>query len=217
MSKLFARRCALVKDHVSFLSIAGRHSAPAGDHLGGRGGSVSFSRYNFKNGRECSMQTEIVRMIDDFEHGRLSRRQLIAHLTGVIAASLGATVPFADQQAQPAAPPGRPPLPVSSRTRLRDASAAGGPGLDFDHDFAAEFLAAATASSAERRLTGILNFPGEFLSLIFVQSSHGWELFPRPTNPAWCHVSPSPTLNTDRKTLMTYRRSGAASDFENLV
>ena len=27
------------------------------------------------------MQTEIIRMIDDFEHGRLSRRQLIAHLT----------------------------------------------------------------------------------------------------------------------------------------
>src|SRR6187431_2702525 len=49
------------------------------------------------------MQTEIVKMINDFEHGQLSRRQLIAHLTGLFAASLGATVTFADQQATPAA------------------------------------------------------------------------------------------------------------------
>ena len=27
-------------------------------------------RYNFKNGRECSMETEIIRIIDDFEHWR---------------------------------------------------------------------------------------------------------------------------------------------------
>ncbi len=33
------------------------------------------------------MQTQIVKMINDFEHGRLSRRQLIAHLTGMFAAS----------------------------------------------------------------------------------------------------------------------------------
>jgi len=33
------------------------------------------------------MQTELIRMIDDFEHGRLSRRQLLAHLTGMVAAS----------------------------------------------------------------------------------------------------------------------------------
>ncbi len=51
------------------------------------------------------MQTEIIRMIHDFEHGRLSRRQLIAHLAGMIAASVSATVAFADQQTQPAAPP----------------------------------------------------------------------------------------------------------------
>jgi catechol 2,3-dioxygenase-like lactoylglutathione lyase family enzyme len=50
------------------------------------------------------MQTQIVKMINDFEHGRLSRRQLIAHLTGLLAASLGATVAFADQQAGRAAP-----------------------------------------------------------------------------------------------------------------
>ena len=29
------------------------------------------------------MQTQIVKMINDFEHGQLSRRQLIAHLTGM--------------------------------------------------------------------------------------------------------------------------------------
>ena len=50
------------------------------------------------------MQTQIVKMINDFEHGRLSRRQLIAYLTGMFAASLGATVAFADQQPGPAAP-----------------------------------------------------------------------------------------------------------------
>jgi hypothetical protein len=44
------------------------------------------------------MQTQIVKMINDFEHGRMSRRQLIAHLTGLFAASLGATIAFADQQ-----------------------------------------------------------------------------------------------------------------------
>jgi hypothetical protein len=44
------------------------------------------------------MQTQIVKMINDFEHGRLSRRQLIAYLTGMFAASLGATIGFADQQ-----------------------------------------------------------------------------------------------------------------------
>jgi hypothetical protein len=49
------------------------------------------------------MQTQIVKMINDFEHGQLSRRQLIAHLTGLFAASLGATVTFADQEPTPAA------------------------------------------------------------------------------------------------------------------
>jgi hypothetical protein len=44
------------------------------------------------------MQTQIVKMINDFEHRRLSRRQLIARLTGMFAASLGATIAFADQQ-----------------------------------------------------------------------------------------------------------------------
>src|SRR4029434_2173243 len=44
------------------------------------------------------MQTQIVKMINDFEHGRLSRRQLIAYLTGMVATSLGATIAFADQQ-----------------------------------------------------------------------------------------------------------------------
>jgi len=33
------------------------------------------------------MQTQIVKMINDFEHGRLSRRQLIAYLTGMFAGS----------------------------------------------------------------------------------------------------------------------------------
>ena len=47
------------------------------------------------------MQTQIVKMINDFEHGQLSRRQLIAHLTGMFAASLGVTIAFADQQPRP--------------------------------------------------------------------------------------------------------------------
>lgn len=51
------------------------------------------------------MQTEIIRMIDDFERGRLSRRQLIAHLAGLMAASVGATFAFADQQTQSVRPP----------------------------------------------------------------------------------------------------------------
>jgi hypothetical protein len=50
------------------------------------------------------MQTQIVKMIDDFEHGRLSRRQLIGYLTGMFAASLGATIAFSDQQDGRAAP-----------------------------------------------------------------------------------------------------------------
>ena len=36
------------------------------------------------------MQNEIARMVLDFEHGRLSRRQLIAHLAGIFAAAAGA-------------------------------------------------------------------------------------------------------------------------------
>jgi len=50
------------------------------------------------------MQTQIVKMINDFEHGRLSWRQLIAYLTGMFAASLGATIGLADQQDGRAAP-----------------------------------------------------------------------------------------------------------------
>ena len=50
------------------------------------------------------MQTQVSRMINDFEHGRLSRRQLIAHLTGMIAASAGATIAFAEEQTQYEAP-----------------------------------------------------------------------------------------------------------------
>src|SRR4029450_8261982 len=42
-------------------------------------------------------------MIDHSEHARLSRQQLIAYLTGMFAASLGATIAFADQQPGPAA------------------------------------------------------------------------------------------------------------------
>ena len=49
------------------------------------------------------MQTQIVKMINDFEQGQLSRRQLIAHLTGLFAASLGGTLAFADQQSSLAA------------------------------------------------------------------------------------------------------------------
>ena len=36
------------------------------------------------------MQNEIARMVLDFEHGRPSRRQLIAHLAGIIALAAGA-------------------------------------------------------------------------------------------------------------------------------
>jgi hypothetical protein len=50
------------------------------------------------------MQTHIDKVINDFEHGRLSRRQLIAYLTGMFAASLGATIGLADQQEGRAAP-----------------------------------------------------------------------------------------------------------------
>ena len=49
------------------------------------------------------MQTQIIKLINDFEHGRMSRRQLIAHLTGMFAATVGATIAFADQQTQLAA------------------------------------------------------------------------------------------------------------------
>ena len=49
------------------------------------------------------MQTQIVKMINDFEHGRLSRRQLIGRLTGMFAASLGAAIALADQQPERAA------------------------------------------------------------------------------------------------------------------
>jgi hypothetical protein len=52
---------------------------------------------------ERPMQTQIVKMINDFEHGRLSRRQLISHLSGMLAASLGATIVFANQQPERAA------------------------------------------------------------------------------------------------------------------
>ena len=50
------------------------------------------------------MQTQLVKMINDFEYGRLSRRQLIAYLTGMFAATVGATIAFADQQTQLATP-----------------------------------------------------------------------------------------------------------------
>ena len=50
------------------------------------------------------MQTQIIKLISDFEHGRMSRRQLIAHLTGMFAATVGATMALADQQTQLAAP-----------------------------------------------------------------------------------------------------------------
>ncbi|MGE5213331.1 MAG: VOC family protein [Nitrospirota bacterium] len=56
------------------------------------------------------MHTQIVKLINDFEHGRLSRRQLIRYLTGMFAASLGgATVAFADQEPERA-----PPSPANS-------------------------------------------------------------------------------------------------------
>ena len=37
------------------------------------------------------MQTEIIRMINDFEQGRMSRRRLIVLLTGMMTAGLGAS------------------------------------------------------------------------------------------------------------------------------
>ena len=49
------------------------------------------------------MQTQILRMISDFEHGRLSRRQLLAHLMGMVAMSAGALSAFADQEKQQSA------------------------------------------------------------------------------------------------------------------
>jgi hypothetical protein len=41
------------------------------------------------------MQTQIIRMINDFEHGQISRRQLIAHLTWLVAVGTGASQIFA--------------------------------------------------------------------------------------------------------------------------
>lgn len=38
------------------------------------------------------MQTEITKLVDDFERGRLTRRQLVAHLTALAAAVAGAPV-----------------------------------------------------------------------------------------------------------------------------
>ena len=52
----------------------------------------------------------------------------------------GRTVPFADQQAQRPRRLGAGLFRVLRERDSADASAAGGPGLDFDHDFAAEFL-----------------------------------------------------------------------------
>lgn len=49
------------------------------------------------------MQTEITRMIHDFEEGRLSRRQLIVHLAGLVAAGMTAPFAFANPQTQSAA------------------------------------------------------------------------------------------------------------------
>jgi hypothetical protein len=50
------------------------------------------------------MQTEIGRMINEFEQGRLTRRQLIGHLTGLVAATIAANVAFTNSaQAQPSA------------------------------------------------------------------------------------------------------------------
>src|SRR4029450_10381987 len=50
------------------------------------------------------MQTQIIKLINDFEHGRMSRRQLIAHLTGMFGETVGATIAFADQPTHLAAP-----------------------------------------------------------------------------------------------------------------
>ena len=65
-----------------------------------------------------AMQTQIVRMINDFEQGRLTRWQLIAYLTGMYAASLGATIGFADQQSGSAAPNRAMPAPTFDATDL---------------------------------------------------------------------------------------------------
>ena len=67
------------------------------------------------------METQIIKLINDFEYGRMSRRQLIAHLTGMFAATVGATIAFADQQTQLAdrvrrtrPPPLTPPISITS-------------------------------------------------------------------------------------------------------
>ena len=65
------------------------------------------------------MQTQIVKMINDFEHGRLSRRQLIAYLTGMFAASLSATIAFAEQEPGRAAPGIGKPLAARKRKLLK--------------------------------------------------------------------------------------------------
>jgi hypothetical protein len=62
-----------------------------------------MNEIQFQIDKGVTMQSQIVNMINDFEHGRLSRRQLIAHLTGMFAASLGASVAFADQHSERAA------------------------------------------------------------------------------------------------------------------
>ena len=45
------------------------------------------------------MQTQIIKMLNDFEHGRISRRQLIAHLTWLVAVGTGASQVFAQPDA----------------------------------------------------------------------------------------------------------------------
>lgn len=45
------------------------------------------------------MQTQIIRMINDFERGRMSRRQLIAHLTWLVAVGTGASKVLAQPDA----------------------------------------------------------------------------------------------------------------------
>lgn len=52
------------------------------------------------------MQTQISRMINDFERSRLSRRQLIAHLTWLVAAAAGASKVLAQPDAPKAADSG---------------------------------------------------------------------------------------------------------------
>ena len=66
------------------------------------------------------MQNEIARMVLDFEHGRLSRRQLIAHLAGIIALTAGARTVFGKPGAnwmRSGAAIG----PISCRTQLRSS------------------------------------------------------------------------------------------------